>query len=467
VFVEADLESRAVAALAPERAAEVLADLAPLARLSTLHSNHSDFLYSLAALAASRWPGEREVPFLDVFEAAYPLFQAYVKHDLGSRSQSGSRGSTFNPSGLAVLESLRAWRENAAEAVRGCLELDGGTVRLDRDAVNEILDRVPEPYAAANPFCAFLQPVETERDRWVINKLVDGLGRLSSRYTAVMTPAMRSLYTSFFVERSLIEDGEGTRELVEILCPGGHTANVHRPHTRRVVVTPGHSVDLPADQRLTPRDLVVRFHGAGRLPEDRLPEITDRLGRRLLLVHLGGVAFRYMPSLSKFLGLFGPGEMRLCAPRREARREGELEVVDRHAIGGVVYKRRMWAFDVAELSARFAQLGVGPAFIAVDRWRRQHGIPDSVFLAEPAAGSGPDLRVKPQYVNFTSPLFIEIFRSAIGRNASRLWLTEALPAPDQIPMCGDGKKVAVEIQLDSFGFPPDLTARDRAIKEER
>jgi hypothetical protein len=447
VLIEADLESRAVASLAPDRMAEALTDLTPLARLSTFYSHHPDFLYSLAALAAGRWPGETEVPFLDVFEAAYPLFQAYVKHDLASRSQHRLRGSAFNPSNLPVLERLRALRETTADAVRGCLELDGGTARLDRAAVNEILDRLPEPCAAARPFCAFLQPVDGERERWVLNQLVDGLGRLSSRYTAAMAPAMRSRYTSFFLDRSLLEDGEGTCEIVEILCPGGHTANVHLPQTRRVLVTPGHSVDLPAGQRLTPRDLVVRFQGS-----DRPPVMTDREGRRLLPVHLGGVAFRYMPTLSKFLALFGPGEMRLCAPYTKARPDGDLEVLDRHAIGDIVYRRRAWVFDVSGLSARFAGLTAESAFLAVNHWRLRHRILDSVFVAEPAAASGPDLRVKPQYINFTSPLFIEIFRSAISRDASRLWLTEALPAPDQIPKCGDGERLAVEIQLDSFGF---------------
>ncbi len=447
VFLESDLPTRDVAQIDATEAAELLNELAPLSRLSNLYNSRHDFRHALSAFVSARWGGRSEVPFLDVFEASYPLFRDYVKHDVEVRSKGYLQPAVWNPSALPAVENLRACREAVLKALPECLGRDGDTVRLDRTALAELLAGAPETYTALRDFAAFLQPVAGRRERWVLNSFSDGLGRTVSRYTAAMSAPSRERFTSFFIEASA-EPGDGDGgEIVDLVGAGAHTANVHAPLTRRVLVAPGQRAGLPADRVLTPRDLAVRLQGP-----DRSPILVDRSGRRVVPVHLGAVAFRHLPSLVKFLALFGPGEMRFCKPLDERLRGDGVETVHRHASGSIVYQRQAWSFEARKLQAEFETMFPVQAFAAINRWRLRHGVPDRVYIAESLVGSGDNAYAKPQYIDFTSGLFVELFRAILNRKLPRLRVFEALPTPEEIPLDRCGARIAVEIQLESSGL---------------
>ena len=62
---------------------------------------------------------------------------------------------------------------------------------------------------------------------------------------------------------------------------------------------------------------------------------------------------------------------------------------------------------------------------------------------------------KPQYLDFTSPLFVEVFRSALRINGDPLTFEEALPLSDDLPQGPGGERWAVELQLDTLPLGPD------------
>ena len=98
------------------------------------------------------------------------------------------------------------------------------------------------------------------------------------------------------------------------------------------------------------------------------------------------------------------------------------------------------------------------AFLAVNRWRLERRLPDRAFLAETVTrGAGPPRR-KPQYIDFTSPLFVEIFRAAVQAGAEEIELAEALPDPGGMLRGADGRSWAVEVQLDNLGFQAGFQA---------
>ena len=169
-------------------------------------------------------------------------------------------------------------------------------------------------------------------------------------------------------------------------------------------------------------------------------------------VHLGALSFRYLPSLAKFLTLFGPGELRLGRPDSVPRRvAADVEVGDRHAIGNVIYLRRSWTVEAGGLRRAVGGLAAAAAMLAVNRWRLERGIPDRIYVAERVGTPQRPWRTKPQYVDFTSCHFVEILRTAVERTAERLKLVEALPLPEDLPLAG-GRRFAAEIQLDSCGI---------------
>jgi hypothetical protein len=445
---QSDRPGREIALLSQCQAREILDNLLPFSRLSNVESLRFDFLHSLAAFAGERWPGQGEVPFLDLFEAAYSLFEAFVKHDVGERVQKASPSTSFNPFQLDRIEWLGQARQRLVAGLPGCVVAEKEEARLDREALVRLLEAIPSPYSNPQDFCAFLQPLNDAGTDWALNLLAEGAGRLSSRYTTTMDPSMQESFTGHFLRHSSwIEEGQEV-ELVDLFCNAGHSANVHLPFTQRVFEIPGASAGLPPDRCLRLRDLRVRFFGP-----HRPPELVDREHRRIMPVHLGVVGRAHMPSLVKFLALFGPGEFRYRRPTLRPVKSNGVVIFARHRAGNIVYRRKTWIFEAAPLRAALAGLTGSAAFRLLDRWRSDLEIPKQAFLAEPIV-IAPHPYTKPQYVDFTSPLLTEIFRSAIRKEVPRLQLAEALPVPEKQVLMEGGQRRALEFQLESIGQQP-------------
>jgi Lantibiotic dehydratase, N terminus len=460
LFFQSDRPGQEIALLASSQAREIFDNLVPFSRLSNIESLRFDFLHTLASFASERWPGQEEVQFLDLFDEAFPLFEAYIKHEIDARVQGARERASFNPFRLDRIEWLGQARQKLASELRRCLIVEGEEALLDREALARHLETIPSPYSDPRDFCAFLQPLNDAGTDWVLNLLTEGVGRLSSRFTTTMGPCMQRFFVGQFLRHaSWMSEGEEV-ELVDLFCTAGHSANVHVPYTRRVFEIPGASAGLPPERCLRLHDLKVRFLGSGRLPD-----LVDCEHRRILPMHLGPVARAHMPSLVKFLALFGPGDFRYRRPTLPSRKVDGVTIVARHRLGNIVYRRKTWVFETAPLRAALAGLTEPAAFRLLNRWRSNLGIPDRAFLAEPLV-IAPQPYTKPQYVDFTSPLLVEIFRSAIHKEIARLKLTEALPEPEGQFMMGGRHRRALELQLESFGIPPSPSAeRPLPMKE--
>jgi|GEM_PF-3214628 len=457
IFVGSELPSRAVAILSPSQGRGLLRDLAPLARLAELFSLRHDFLLTVAAFAADRWPDRSTLGFLDFFDGTYPLFQEFVRFDKALRRGGPLRAHIFNPMGLTVLQELLDYRVQTLASLSGFIEDTGSEHQLQHGALQKYLDTLPAAYTRERDFCAFLQPVDDCGTRWVLNNLLEGAGRMSSRYTTVMDPVARERFTSAFRARSRYAGAWHDGELCDLFWPGGQSVNVHAYQTEKVLAMPGQTLAIDPERRISLSALRIRLRGPGRPPC-----LTDDRERVLLPVHLGALAFRYLPSLAKFLTFFGPGEIRLCTPQREPQARNGVEIAQRHVLGTVVYRRKSWSFAVENLRSRFSGLSSPKAFSALDHWRAEHGIPKRAYLAEPIPRSGASPHLKPQYIDFTSCLFVELFRAALERGQEKLKLFEALPDPGVLTPAGHGGRVAVEIQLDSSGFTqPESTTGPR------
>jgi len=96
----------------------------------------------------------------------------------------------------------------------------------------------------------------------------------------------------------------------------------------------------------------------------------------------------------------------------------------------LVVARQSWSVPAAEL--RFAALATEPGrFIAARQWARNLGIPRFAFVKSPA-------EPKPVYVDFASPVYVEVLAGAVrrllreaGPGSGSLTITEMLPTPDQ------------------------------------
>jgi hypothetical protein len=413
-------EGREVVRLARSQAEELLRHISPLARISNLDNGRCDFLHSLRAFAYETFPHRDTLPLLDLFDAAQPLFKAYVKNEVAARAHAPLKAPAFNPFRLPAIAQAENWRRHIATVMPDFLAEREGELWLDGPGLEELLEQVPAPYAAPRDFCAFVQPLDSAGQHWVLNALFEGAGRMSSRYTPAMDPLTRERWTDHYTARCRVESGQSLAELVDIYCPAGHTLNVHSPQTQRLLEIPGESSGVTADRRLRLRDLRVKLDGLGGLP--RLIDADDQ---EVQPVHLGGLVFRHIPYLLKFLVTFGPGEFRYCIPRRPLQREHDADFTARHRSGSVVFRRRSWRVEPLALCGLVAGRGESDTLYQLNRWRRERGIPRQVFVVEPLETVSARPQTKPQFIDFGSPSFVPILLSILDLKVPHLTIVEA------------------------------------------
>lgn len=432
-----------------EAAGEALGSVLPLARIAGLFTHRHDWLLALDALGRTRWPRGGDVPLLEVFHAAQPLWRSFLAFRLEARAPGGWRRS-WDPFGLAESGALAAHRERAARRLEEAGAADGEDWRIDPAALDDALAGVPAAWSRAEGgACLFLQP--SGDGRWVLNRMKEGTGRFSSRFTPAMDSSARAFLARHLAERGVVEmdDGE-VAALLDLRCVQGDTLNVHARQTPRVLTLPGAEAEAPAAARATLGELRVRF-GSGT------PHLRDAAGRRLLPVQLGFAFEDYLPPLIKFLAAFGPSEMSApFPPQRWEARDGALRG-RRTWLGNVLLHRAAWTVDTAPVRAAGAGADAAEAYARVQRWREALGVPARCFAVEVSRHPRQGERASPQYLDLTSPLFVELFRAIAAAAPERLTLTEALPDPTAFPADGDGSRWGVEVLVDSLALAPRPT----------
>jgi hypothetical protein len=292
--------------------------------------------------------------------------------------------------------------------------------------------------------CLLVQPADTTSSRWVLNQLFEGTGRYGSRYTAVMPPDLRERYAAHFAERGTTEsEGErGSAEFLDLVYSFGETLNLHAVQTPSVLEMLDESLDASTSRKLTLRELFVRF------APDAPPRVVDASGRAYAPVHLGVADQTFLPIIVRLLSLFGPGELRFPPLPRAPVERGEMKIWPRLTLGQVVALRRRWTFPVSVLPEEIFRASTKQeAFAVLNRWRIAQEIPERVFVTERVRGE----LTKPQYIDFTSPLFVQIFLTIVGKDLSvGVDLEEMLPTPDAAPVDGEGRRWVVELQLDTL-----------------
>jgi hypothetical protein len=425
-------------------AAHAVRSMEPLVRLTSVFDHRHDFLAALAGFARDRWPGARQVKLMELFHHVQPLWQKYLRFRVEAREDGGWR-RTWNPRGIPALDALARHRVELWDGLPEFLSRHGGIQHLSGEGLLRRLDQVPRAYTSASGgACLFLQQADAQGSMWMLNRMKEGTGRFGSRFTPVMDAPARRRYARHLASRGTMAVDGGRAQLMDLRCVQGDTLNVHALQTPRVLTLPGAEGEAPPARQVPLGDLWVRL-GPGR------PHLRDGRGRRLWAVQLGFAFEDYLPTLIKFLCLFGPSEMRAVFPMQWVERSGGLVTSRRTHLGNVVLHRATWATPTGDLAAATAGQPAPEAFAAIQRWRAAHGVPERVFLIERVPHPRMGERAQPQYIDFTSPALAEVFRSAV-EDSPEVSVVEALPTPDLFPRDGAGRRWAVEVVVDSLAL---------------
>jgi hypothetical protein len=425
-----------------------LASVEPLLQYGRLYDPKLNFLYSLGALLLSTGKHTGPAPLLQVFQASVQLWRDYVEFQ--SHSNHG-RQESFNPYGLEILAELAETREAGRQVLNSAVHDRPDGRHISVEVLKQWLAQVPARFMEGwNEACVFLQPASADGRLWVQNGLIEGTGRMSSRYSALLPQPAREEYTARLARHAAFTSNGQSMQLLEVYCVQGDTLNVHTPQTEKVLAFPGTQLEISAERKLSLADLFVS------LGDDGLPRIHDRAGTLYVPVHLGLAGQRYLPLLVKFLCAFGPTETLAIWPPVLRRPSGEVTVLERTLMGNVVLERKRWSVPVGLLRETLNRPTEPEIFKAFHNFRNTFGIPDKIFVLEqiqhPVRGSYR----KPQFLDCTSPLFIQMLRAILASAGESVMMVEMLPTPDMFPKDDKGRSWALELLVDS------MLLRDRA-----
>ena len=419
--------------------------------LLNLWERRHEFHLALQHFMAQRWPERSEVPCLELFAVVQPLWEKYLAH-LGS----GERAA-FDPYQLESVAALGRLREEIRAELETLYTTTDRGVELPEDRLRALIARIPRRFRPVVGPCLFTQPADPEGNMWVVNRFFEGNGRFSSRFTAVLDESMCDAYTGHFTRMSRMQqDGEWV-EILDTVFTRGNTVCLHLPQTPRTLESPGEYLHLPVDRRCQLRDLVVHID-----EDSQMCVVRDQQGQRYIPSFLTPLKHEFIPSILKFLDIFGPTTRGMFGFNRHARQQDGLEVLERLTVGKLVVRRQRWvvprenvpAWDGAEEDT----------FLAINRWRRERGIPDQVYMIEKVHWDYGDGSIfKPQYIDFRSPAFVTIFRMSVSAGDTPVVLEEALPVPEAFPADAQGRRWGVEMVLESVAMglgvePTDQTA---------
>ena len=415
------------------RLRELSAAAWPLVHFANLADRRFEFLHALNDLLAEQWPGENEIGIFEVFEKAKSLFAAFIRWEKDGQT------AAFAPSESAAALELAALRREVRAALNAAAYSEAGASFLDPTRLAAALALIPAAYRCELGPCLFVQPADAEGRLWVANRLYEGSGRYSSRFLALLDAETYGRFAHSFLAAA--GDGSEARPfLLDLMFAQGDTLNVHLPLTSRYVAYPGEGIEAAAAVKVELGALRVRRGEPGQLPT-----LVDQQGLRYLPVHLSGAARRFLPTLFRFLSFFGPSELLLQLPASHLHVCGAATVRERMTLGNLVLLRQRWVFDQQDLPAGLQDLSELEAYRAIDRWRRQHGMPEKVFLIENVHHATRKDLYKPQYLDLTSPLFVALLRSALKQHQGVVSFEEMLPESGAAPVGPNGQGYLIEV----------------------
>jgi hypothetical protein len=210
---------------------ELYRKTAPLSALSSVFWPGYDFLHTAVALHAEIQPAcgeDKTVPLLRLLEHARPLWKEYTGYILKGRSEPFFR-PPFNPLALQSIERLHEIRSRLWQVIEESQELNAaGEYEINIEKLEQAgAALVPARYCSGFPPCFFVQPADSNMERWVFNQCADGSGRMTSRFVWLMPEELRRYYTEHVQACSRRKHGGQRIEFLDVSTINGEMLNVH------------------------------------------------------------------------------------------------------------------------------------------------------------------------------------------------------------------------------------------------
>lgn len=364
-----------------------------------------------------------------------------------------------------ALERIQAARMALGRYLRQEVEAhrEADQLCLDPQELQRLTLRIaPVPLLANSLFLQFCS--RGRSTDLVLNKVYGGLGQMFSRFAPLLADSP---------EPSLVSS---LRAMLDAITPEGAifaevrggvdtNLNLHPPLCEYEIGFPGeiHGVhkqrSIPLDDLSIQHDPIL----------ERLVLLSSRFHCEVIPVYHGFLLPGALPTVHQVLLNFSPlyiGDLSLASLAGIVPSETAL-TIPRIALGNVILERKTWFFGPEDLPLFTADRENDlDCMLCVFRWRRQHSIPERVFVriqsSEATSGGREenednDLKFarKPTYVDFASLFSVRDFLHAIRKlgPSQKLVVTEMLPRPEDAawPDAFDQFMTEIVVDLTQFG----------------
>ncbi|MFG2330884.1 lantibiotic dehydratase [Streptomyces sp. NPDC048604] len=413
--------------------------------LGLVHDFHEDFFDQYVSFTATRAPFDEQ--------------GAYVPEE--------------NWLGQGEMKVLDAARRRFHDGMRALWEVHGTAEAEEFELPEELLsgtaaELVPlTPRFVPQSHHLQLSRPETGEELVVLNKSYGGLAFPFSRFTHLydgggpdglgaggLSEALRAELALRRPEGAVFAEVTGG--------PVSSNLNLHGRLTDHHIVCPGETTTVPEEARIHLDDLYVEHdERAGRLVLR-----SRRLGREVVPVYLGYLVPIALPAIPRTLLLLSPSTMApfdVWAGVPEGAAEDGVTRRPRVRHGNVVVARRAWTARADVLPTRDPAAGEEAYYLAWQRWRRAHGLPDRCFATVSHPGRGP-VGAKPVYVDFDSPLSLSALDALVERKpGTRVAFQEMLPAEDALHVASPLGRHVAELAVETFTTRPVPASRPEVV----
>jgi hypothetical protein len=302
--------------------------------------------------------------------------------------------------------------------------------------------------------CLFMQPTDGTMCRWVYNQCSDGTARLSSRFVHLMPGKLRQAYLNHVRACSQWRRQGRRIEFLDVSTIQGEMLNVHPPQTTYLLRMPGDDFAVSPDRQLGLSDLSVTLDEKSGMPLLMGPE-----GIQLLPVQLGGVGHDFISSSTvRHICILGPPTQLPHIPDAPLSDINGVGVSSRLVVGNLVLRRKRWTAPASSLPQPKTTGTDVQFYSAINLWRQAAGIPEQCYVKLDIEFDAVTNRHKPQFIDFSSTLFLRMLASMIQEHKGKVEFEEAVPMPAPGQQCGNGAyvfEVLSDPLLYRFSFPPE------------
>jgi hypothetical protein len=283
----------------------------------------------------------------------------------------------------------------------------------------------------------------------VVNAPLPGMGKVAGRFLHLFDSAVTR---SFLEWNSALHPAQ---MLMELNDGSTFNANIHPPLLPYEIGMPGGSNNYPPQRQISLRDVQLRYN-----PETDLLSLYHSNGQEIYAYDLCLESFYNRSHFYQLLAHFNPDhrlplrQLIAAVDHRHAEAfppNEEIQLKPRIVFEEtVVLRRKGWLLRTTLIPVQANNETDAAYFVRLHTWREQHQLPEHVFLflRSPYIPASPDNPgklqrddYKPQYICFTQPLLVTLFKKLLSRAGAYCYLEEMLPHADHLQQQGPATTV--------------------------